>query len=61
MIGGLDNPESCGDLLIAAHMDGFGVFDLLDAVASLSIETVERRLMTDFEEAASSLSIVSPL
>lgn len=61
MIAGLDNPESCADLLVAAHMDGYGVFDLLEAVASLSVEAVERRLMTDFEERASSLSIVSPL
>lgn len=61
MIAGLDNIESCGDLLVAAHMDGLGVFDLLEAVASLTVEAVERRLATDFEERASSLSIVSPL
>ncbi len=61
MIAGLDNPESCGDLLIAAHMDGVGVFDLLEATASLTVDMVERRLQTDFEESASSLSIVSPL
>ena len=61
MIASLDSPESCGDLLVAAHMDGLGVFDLLEAVASLTVEAVERRLATDFEERASSLSIVSPL
>ncbi len=61
MVAGLDNPESCGDLLIAAHMDGVGVFDLLEAVASLTTEAVEQRLRTDFEECASSLSVVSPL
>ncbi len=61
MISDLDHPESCGDLLTAAHMDGFGVFDLLEAVASLTVEDVTQRLMSDFEENASSLSIVFPL
>ena len=61
MISGLDNPESCGDLLIGAHMDGVGVFDMLEAAASVTVDMVEQRLQTDFEESASSLSIVSPL
>lgn len=60
MIAGLDSPESCADLLVATHMDGFGVFDLLEAVASLTVDAVESRLATDFEDRASSLSIVSP-
>ncbi len=61
MIAQLDNPEACGDLLVDAHLDGYGPFDPLEAVAALEIEDVMRRVMTDFDDEASSLSIVRPL
>lgn len=61
MISGLDNPEACADLLVASHLDGAGVFDLLEATANLTVEAVERRLNTDFAESASTLSVVTPL
>ncbi len=61
MISGLDNPEACADLLVSSHLDGAGVFDLLEATAALTVEAVEQRLKTDFEEVASTLSVVTPL
>ena len=61
MIAALDNPESCGDIAVDAHFDGEGIFDRLEAVAALTAEDVMRRLMTDFDEKASALSIVDPL
>ena len=61
MIAQLDNPEACGDLLVDAHLDGYGPFEPLEAVAALTVEDVMRRLMMDFDEQASSLSIVNPL
>lgn len=61
MIGALDNPESCADIAVDAHFDGEGLFDRLEAVAALTAEDVMRRLMTDFDEHASTLSVVDPL
>ncbi len=61
MISHFDNPEACGDLLIAAHLDGHTPFAALDAAATLTAEAVEKRLHTDFDEEASSLSVVWPL
>ena len=61
MIAALDNPESCGDIVVDAHFDGEGLFDRLEAVAALTVEDVMRRLTTDFDEKTSALSIVDPL
>ncbi len=61
LIAQQDNPEACGDLLVDAHFEGYGPFDPLEAVASLTVEDVLKRLNTDFDEQASCLSIVKPL
>ena len=61
IVAQFDSPESCSDLLVDAQFEGYGPFDPLEAVAALTVEDVNKRLMTDFDESASSLSVVSPL
>lgn len=61
MISHLDNPEACGDLLITAHLDGHVPFAALDVTAQLTVDAVEKRLRTDFNDEAASLSVVWPL
>ena len=61
MIAQFDNPEACGDLVVDTHFDGASPFDALEAVASLALEDVQKRLATDFDENASSISVIRPL
>ena len=61
MISQLDNPEACGDLLVSAHLSDWEPFAALDVAAELTVEAVEKRLFTDFNDEASSLSVVWPL
>lgn len=61
MISHFDSVEGCGDIAVDAHFSGRNPFALLDAVATLTKDVVETRLKGDFDEAASSLSIVNPL
>ncbi|MBR2338369.1 MAG: insulinase family protein [Clostridia bacterium] len=61
MISQTDNVESCGDLLIEAHLCGRSPFSVLDEVASLDIQSVYDRLLTDFDEQACALSLVLPI
>ena len=61
MIAQFDNPEACGDLVVDTHFDGASPFDALEAVALLTLDDVKRRLASDFDEIASSLSIIQPL
>ncbi len=61
MISHFDSVEGCGDIAVDAHFGGRDPFSLLDAVATLTKNAVEQRLKNDFDEEASSLSIVNPL
>ncbi len=60
-ISRMDDVEACGDWLVEAHFNGVTPFAYLEAVAALDSDTVYRRLVTDFNEQASTLSIVRPL
>lgn len=61
MISHFDSVEGCGDIAVDAHFSGRSPFALLDAVAKLSKGDVEKRLAEDFDEEASSLSVVNPI
>ena len=61
MIAQFDNPEACGDLVVDTHFDGASPFDALEAVASLTLDDVQKRVVTDFDDRASSLSVIRPL
>ena len=61
MISHFDSVEGCGDIAVDAHFSGRDPFALLDAVANVKKEAVEKRLKEDFDEQASSLSVVNPL
>ncbi len=61
MISHFDSVEGCGDIVVDAHFSGRDPFALLDAVATVKKEDVEKRLQDDFDEEASSLSVVNPL
>ncbi len=61
LVSQLDNVESCGDWMLEAHFAERSPFVLLDEVAALDIQSVYRRVQTDFDTEASSLSLVLPL
>lgn len=61
MIAQLDNPEACGDLLVDTHFDSANPFAALKAVSELTLDDVKQRLADDFDEIASSLSVVRPV
>ena len=61
LISQTDNVETCGDMLIDAHLCGREPFSVLDEVASLDIQSVYDRVLTDFDDAACALSLVTPL
>ena len=61
MVSQLDNVEACGDLVIGAHLAAQSPFAILDEVATLDIQSVYRRVMRDFKEEASALSLVLPV
>lgn len=56
----LDNVEACGDMLTEAHFAGRLPFAVLDAVATLDVQSVYDRVKQDFYEEASALSLVLP-
>lgn len=61
MISQTDNAESCGDLLIDAHLCGRDPFSILDEVATLDIQSVYDRLQRDFDESACAVSLITPV
>ena len=60
LVAQLNSVENCGDLLASGHFYDRNPFELIDAAASLDIQSVYVRLERDFREEASCLSIVRP-
>ena len=60
LIAQSDSVENCGDLLIEAYLGEREPFSLLDEVAALTVQSVEKRLQTDFDDAAFALSVIYP-
>ena len=60
LISQFDSVESCGDILLDAHFTEKSPFALLDEVAALDIQLVYERVLRDFDDDASALSLVLP-
>ncbi len=61
MVSQLDNIEACADLVLEGHFGGVSPFAILDEVARLDVQSVYRRVLHDFHEEASAVSLVEPI
>ena len=61
LVARLDSVENCGEMLASGHFYGRNPFDLLDAAAHLDIQSIYRRLQVDFDDEASTLSVIRPM
>lgn len=61
LVARLDSVENCGEMLASGHFYGRNPFDLLDAAAHLDIQSIYRRLREDFDDEASTLSVIRPM
>lgn len=61
LLAGLNDVESCGDWLVDDHFYGRKPFELIDSVAELSVQTVQKFLQEKVLSDRMVLSVVSPI
>lgn len=61
LLAGLNDVESCGDWLVDDHFYGRKPFELIDSVAGLSVEAVQKFLQEKVLTDRMVLSVVSPI
>lgn len=61
LVAGLDDPSDCAELLLSNLMDGIQPLAELEALASLTTESLQKQLQKRFPVEATTLSVVNPL